>query len=101
VWLGIKGGRVRREDRVPYIQAIWAVFINKAKVTRGMSNAEYFLASKWADKDIPLPVVVRAIEEFQGKPRRLEAVEKPVEEGYRYWYQAMGGRPVLDDEVPL
>ncbi len=92
---------MRREDRVPYIRAIWAVFINKAKVTRDMSNAEYFLASKWADKDIPLPVVIRAIEEFEGKPKRLEAVASKVDEGYRYWYQAMGGRPVLDDEVPL
>jgi hypothetical protein len=82
---------VKREDRVPYIQAIWATFQDKAHIKRDMSNAEFFVASKWADLSIPLPVVLRGIHEFEGKPRRLEAVVANVDRAYGYWFQAMGG----------
>ena len=82
---------MKREDRVPYIQAIWATFQDKAHIKRDMSNAEFFVASKWADKSIPLPVVIRGIEEFNGKPSRLEAVEVSVDKAHAYWFQAMGG----------
>jgi len=81
---------VRSDDRVGYLQAIWATFQDKAKTKRDMSSSEYHAASKWADRDIPLPVVLRGIHEFEGTPRRLEAVVVSVERAYAYYANAMG-----------
>lgn len=82
---------LRKEERVTYLQAIWATFQGKAKTQRAMTPREYYVAAKWADKNIPLPVVIRGIEEFNGKPSRLEAVERSVDKAHAYWFQAMGG----------
>lgn len=82
---------MRADDRITYLQAIWASFQAKAGITRDWSNAEYHAAAKWADRSIPLPVVLRAIHEFEGKPRRLEAMVVPVEKAEAYWFKAMGG----------
>lgn len=79
------------DDRVTYLQAIWATFQDKAKIKRDMSSAEYHAAAKWADRNIPLPVVLRGIHEFNGIPKRLEAVVQNVERSEAYWFQAMGG----------
>jgi hypothetical protein len=82
---------VKAEDRITYLQAIWSTFQSKAKTQRPMSPAEYHVAAKWADRNIPLPVVLRGLHEFSGQPRRLEAVVASVERAEEYWFQAMGG----------
>ena len=84
---------MKSEDRIHYLQAIWATFQDKAKTKRDMSSSEYHAAAKWADRDIPLPVVLRGIHEFEGTPRRLEAVVVSVEKAEAYWRQAMGYIP--------
>jgi hypothetical protein len=88
---------VNSDDRVTYLQAIWSTFQDKAKTKRDMSSSEYHAAAKWADRNIPLPVVLRAIHEFEGTPRRLEACVVSVERSFRYYQKAMG----LTEEVPL
>jgi hypothetical protein len=45
--------------------------------------------SGWLDQDIPLPVILRAFGEFQGKPRVLSAMEGPVKRAYQYYRQAL------------
>lgn len=82
---------MRREDRVPFAQAVWAAFQAKAHVERDMSSAEWYTLTGWMDRDIPLPVILRAFGEFEGRPRRLEAMSAPVERAHSYWFQAMGG----------
>jgi len=84
---------MRAEDRIHYLQAIWATFRAKAMTQRDWSSAEYHIAAKWMDRSIPLPVVLRGIHEFEGAPRRLEACVASVERCAAYWYAAMGGRP--------
>ena len=76
---------------MPYAQAVWASFQDKAKTKRDMSSREFQIVSRWMDQDRPLPVVLRGIHEFSGKPSRLEAVEVSVDRAYAYWFQAMGG----------
>ena len=78
------------DDRVTYLQAIWYEFQQKAGTDRPMSSAEYWVAAKWADKNIPLAIVFRAFTDFKGKPRRLEALEGAVAEAQAYWIQAAG-----------
>lgn len=82
---------MRSEDRVTYLQAIWETFQGKAKTQRPMTPREYYVAAKWADKSIPLPVVLRGLDETGGKPRTLMACENAVERAYSYWFSAMGG----------
>jgi hypothetical protein len=82
---------MKAEDRITYLQAIWATFRDKARTKRDMSSSEYHAASKWADRDIPLPIVLRGIHEFDGTPRRLEACVQSVERAAAYWFKAMGG----------
>jgi len=82
---------MRAEDRIHYLQAIWATFQAKAMTQRDWSSAEYHTAARWADRSIPLPVVLRAIHEFEGTPRRLEACEAAVKRAEAYWFRALGG----------
>ena len=79
------------DDRVTYLQAVWSSFQDKAGTSRDMSSAEYHVASKWVDRSIPLPIVLRGIHEFNGAPRRLEAVVLSVERAEAYWFRALGG----------
>ena len=82
---------MKSDDRVTYAQAVWASFQDKAKTSRDMSSTEFMAVSRWMDKSYPLPIVLRGIHEFDGHPRRLEAVAPSVERAYGYWFQAMGG----------
>jgi hypothetical protein len=54
-----------------------------------MTCREWYTLSGWMDRDIPLPVILRAFSEFSGKPRVLGAMEDPVSKAYRYYRQAM------------
>ncbi len=85
--------KLTSDERVLYAQAVWYEFKNKAQLRRDMSSAEFVLLGRWIDRQIPLPVVLRGIQDFSGKPRRLEAVEQSVEQSVAYWHQAMGGLP--------
>jgi hypothetical protein len=78
------------DDRVTYLQAVWAMFQARAKTQREMSPSEYYIAAKWADRNIPLPIVERGMSEFVGKPRMLSAMEASVARAYAYWFQAVG-----------
>jgi hypothetical protein len=80
---------VKSDDRVFYARAVWATFRSKAGTLRDMSSAEFVLIGRWMDRSLPLPVVLQAIEDFSGVPRRLEACEMSVERAYAYYRQAM------------
>lgn len=90
---------MKSEDRPTFARAVWSEFVKLSGREREMSAAEWYVLSKWMDQSIPLPVILRAFEEFQGKPRRLEALVVPVDKAYAYWRQAMGCIP--GGEVPL
>lgn len=81
--------KLTADERIAYLQAIWETFQRKAHTQRDMTSAEYHLAAKWLDSGIPLFAVLRGITEFDGKPRRLEAVAGPVDRAVKYWRQAM------------
>lgn len=81
------------EERISYGQAVWDAFRYKAKTRRDCSSAEFYHVSRWMDRGVPLPLVLRAIHEFDGVPRRLEAIEAAVDSNYAYWRQAIGGVP--------
>ena len=76
---------------MPYAQAVWASFQSKAGTGRDMASSEFMVVSRWMDRSIPLPVVLRAIHEFEGTPRRLEACEAAVKRAEAYWFRALGG----------
>lgn len=82
---------MRSEDRVSMAQAIWSAFQDKAGSKRDMSSAEFWTVSKWMDRSLPLPIVLRGIHEFEGVPRRLEACVASVERSAAYWFKCMGG----------
>jgi hypothetical protein len=92
---------VNADDRVKYLQAIWTNFMQKAKTTRDMSSSEYHVAAGWASRGIPLFVVLRGIEDFSGRPRRLEAVVQSVEAARDYHFKAIGGLTELPDAGEL
>lgn len=82
---------MRREDRPSFARAVWSEFSKLSGQERAMSSAEWHTLTGWMDRSIPLPVILRAFGEFEGRPRRLEALSAPVERAYAYWFQAMGG----------
>jgi hypothetical protein len=84
------GTAVNPDDRVTYAQAVWSAWQDKAGSKRDMTSSEFWIVSKWMDRSLPLPIVLRGIHEFDGTPRRLEAVMQSVERAYAYYRQAMG-----------
>ena len=95
------------DERVLYIGDVWLMFERKTGKERDASSVEYDLICRWMNRGIPLPVVLRGIEETTGKPRTLLACERPVERAISYWHQAVGGLTelpeagLLENEVPL
>lgn len=82
--------KLTADERVAYLQAVWDAFQTKAQISRDWSSAEYHVAARWLDQGIPLFVVLRAVQDFNGRPRRLGAVEQPVANAVAYWRQAIG-----------
>lgn len=82
--------KLTADERIKYAQAAWGNFQDKAKTERDMTNSEYYLVAKWMDAGIPLWCVLRGINDFDGKPKRLEAVVASVERVYEYGLQAVG-----------
>lgn len=89
------------DQRVEWLQTLWANFQKKARTQRAMSSAEYWIASKWLDRNLPLAVVLRAVQDFEGQPRRLEALAQGVEKAVAYWHQSIGGLTELPLAGPL
>ncbi len=81
---------MRSEDRVTYARCVWDEFCKLSGQQRDMTCQEFYVLSGWMDKSIPLPVILRAFGEFNGRPRKLGAMEGPVDRAYRYYRQAMG-----------
>lgn len=89
------------DQRIEWLQAIWANFQKKAGTHRDMSSSEYHVASKWLSRGLPLAVVFRAIQDFSGKPRRLEALESAVNDAAEYHFKALGSLQALPEPGPL
>lgn len=90
------------DQRVSYVQAIFETFEATHKVKRmATPSNEYELARKWALRGVPLAVVLQGINETTGKPKRLGACERAVEESITRWGQAMGGLTELPEAEPL
>lgn len=81
---------MKREDRVHVARAVWEEFMAlRGLGAQNPTAREWYILSKWLDADIPLPVILRAFGEFQGKPRVLSAMEVPVQRAYEYYRKAM------------
>jgi hypothetical protein len=83
--------KLTADQRIKYGQAVWGNFQDKAKTQRDMSSAEWLVVTRWMDAGIPLWCVLRGINDFEGKPRRLEAVVGSVERVHAYGLDAMMG----------
>lgn len=78
------------EDRAHVARAVWSEFMKlRGEGTPNPTAREWYVLSGWLDRDIPLPVILRAFSEFQGQPRLLTAMETPVNRAYAYYRQAM------------
>ena len=80
---------MRLEDRATLARCVWGAFCKLTGRERDPSSAEWYVLSGWMDENIPLPVILRAFTEFNGKPRMLSAMEGPVGRAYAYYRQAM------------
>ena len=50
-----------------------------------MSCAEWGVLAGWMDQDIPLRIILRALQDTNGRGRTLVYYEKPVEAAARFW----------------
>jgi len=68
------------DQRRIYAESVWSAFQDKAATpsTRMMSSGEWRLLSKWIEGKVPLRFILRAIEEYAGRPRTLLAFEDAV-----------------------
>lgn len=89
------------EERISYARTVWYDFQQKAKIGRECSSSEWHVLAKWMDRGLPLFVVLRGIQDFSGRPRRLEAVVPSVEAARDYHFKAVGGLTELPDPGPL
>jgi hypothetical protein len=90
------------DQRIEYVQAIWAQFCEVHKVHRDCARSdEYELARKWAVRGIPLATVLQGINQTTGKPRTLMACERSVEEQISRWHKAVSGLKVLPESGEL
>jgi hypothetical protein len=80
------------EERGEFVQAVWAALVEK----RGsewpqMSPAEWQTACDWFDQEVPLRVVLGALERLQGKPKTLTLLylAPAVREAFAYYRKAI------------
>lgn len=67
-------------ERSDYIIQTWLAFIKKRGSPQPtMSSNEFNLLLTWMDADVPLRVVLQALEQASGTPRTLLYFERPVE----------------------
>ena len=72
-------------ERLDYSRAVWAEFRRKTGTQRAMSCAEWGVLAGWMDQDIPLRIILRALQDTNGRGRTLVYYEKPVEAAARFW----------------
>ena len=72
-------------------------FQRKAQTDRDASSAEWNTLCRWMDRGLPLFVVLRGIKDFDGKPRRLEAIVASVDRSVEYWHRAVGSLTELPE----
>ena len=90
------------EQRMEFVRIVWENFCYHAgRADSQMSNKEYELARRWSLRGVPLATVLQGIQETTGKPRRLEACERAVEESISRWGQSMMGQTSLPTPGPL
>lgn len=89
------------DRRIEFVRAVLDAFREHQGVTRECSSAEYELARRWAMRGVPLATVLEGIRQTGGKPRRLQACERAVEENIARWHSAVGGLTSLPDAGPL
>lgn len=77
------------DERLEYARAVWAEFVRKTGSTRQMSCAEWGVLAQWMDQDIPLRIVLRALDDTKGRGHTLVYYEKPVEAAARFWGRAV------------
>ena len=75
--------------RMIYARTVWAEFVKKTGTKRAMTCAEWGVLVGWMDQDIPLRIVLRALDDTKGKGRTLVYYEKPVEAAARHWARAV------------
>ena len=96
--------KLTSDERVLFAQAAWQTFEKRRGRPGEMSSAEFDLICQWIKKGIPLPVVLRGIEETAWKPRTLHACGPAVTRAFEYYFTAIGGgdEPIgSEEEWPL
>jgi len=78
-----------REERGDYARAVWDAFEKKRGHSQQMSPAEWHVLATWMDLNIPLRVVLRALDDAGDKGRTLSYYFLPVEQAYRRWKEAV------------
>ena len=76
-------------ERLDYSRTVWAEFVRKTGSTRQMSCAEWGVLAGWMDQDIPLRIVLRALDDTKGRGHTLVYYEKPVAAAARFWAKAV------------
>jgi len=78
-------------QREAFVRAIFEEFgkLHGGHALEMYASSEYELARKWAQAGVPLATVLQGIRETAGKPRKLSACERSVEEQIRRWHSAM------------
>lgn len=91
------------DEHVLFNRAVWGTFENRRGEKGPMSTAEFDLIWRWKKRGIPLPVVLRGIEETGGKPKTLHACAAAVDRAFSYYFTAIGGTEPrrADEEWPL
>lgn len=90
--------KLTSDERVAIAQACWSEFEQRRGYEGEMSSAEFHLLSKWMSQGIPLPVLLRGIQETGGKPRMLHACANSVERVFGYWQSAAALTKPVEDE---
>ncbi len=81
---------MKPEDRPHVANTVWTEFCKlRGPGAPNPTAREWYVLSGWLDRGIPLSVILRAFGEFEGKPRVLTAMERPVNRAFAYYRQAM------------
>lgn len=91
------------DEEIAWNRAVWHAWNERAGRPPDalLSSAEMDLVYRWRKRDIPLPVVLRGIQETGGKPRWLHACEAAVERAVQYHAQTQPMLTELPPAMPL
>lgn len=77
------------EERQGYAREAWRAFQGRRAGRNHMSPAEWHVVAGWMDREVPLRVVLRGIEDCGGPPKTLLGIVGAVEEAYRHWQRSL------------